>query len=233
MEQPPVVLFDGDRAHALVAGGEIDIGEVAPTLLPEPAERRDVLVVAVQDAGLNAARGSSTRTPGSRPPRTSSTRAWMNQVTSTRRGARRIRSRPSRMDSARPRRTAPWAFSERSLASRAAPSRRAREPSRDRAPARGEPALTTIAPCALEAADRAWSCRRSTIRVTGRHPARHQPSDERDGLRCASAGLAPDERSEDRAAAARGTDGTIRTHRAHEPDDALRGLVSLFERRSS
>ena len=50
-----------------------------------------------------------------------------------------------------------------------------------------------------------------------------------DGLRCASAGLAPDLRSEEWIAVALGPDGVEQRHRASEPISALAGLVSLFD----
>jgi hypothetical protein len=50
-----------------------------------------------------------------------------------------------------------------------------------------------------------------------------------DGLRCASTGLAPEDRSEDWVAVAIGPDGETRTCRAVEPGDALRGLATVVE----
>ena len=46
-----------------------------------------------------------------------------------------------------------------------------------------------------------------------------------DGLRCASTGLAPANRSEDWVAVAIGPGGEQLSYRAAEPDEALRGLV--------
>ena len=52
-----------------------------------------------------------------------------------------------------------------------------------------------------------------------------------DGLRCASTGLAPADRSEDWVAVAIGPGGEQLTCRAAEPDDALRGLwVEMTQR---
>ena len=50
-----------------------------------------------------------------------------------------------------------------------------------------------------------------------------------DGLRCASTGLSPAQRSEDWIAVAAGPEGEVRTHRAAEPESALRGLATTFE----
>ena len=47
-----------------------------------------------------------------------------------------------------------------------------------------------------------------------------------DGLRCASTGLAPEDRSEDWVAMAVGPGGATRTFRAGEPAAALRGLTT-------
>ena len=51
-----------------------------------------------------------------------------------------------------------------------------------------------------------------------------------DGLRCASTGLTPEERSEEWVAVAIGPEGETRTCQAAEPDLALRGLARVFER---
>jgi len=47
-----------------------------------------------------------------------------------------------------------------------------------------------------------------------------------DGLRCASEGLAPDQRSDDWIAVARGPDGEERQVRASDPFAALEGLLA-------
>jgi hypothetical protein len=47
-----------------------------------------------------------------------------------------------------------------------------------------------------------------------------------DGLRCASTGLAPEDRSEDWVAVAVGPRGETRAHRATGPVAALRGLTT-------
>jgi hypothetical protein len=46
------------------------------------------------------------------------------------------------------------------------------------------------------------------------------------GLRCASTGLSPDQRSEEWIAVAVGPSGEERTSRAEEPETALRGLIT-------
>ena len=50
-----------------------------------------------------------------------------------------------------------------------------------------------------------------------------------DGLRCASTGLAREDRSEEWVAAAVGPRDEVRTCRAAEPDEALRGLTLVVE----
>ena len=50
-----------------------------------------------------------------------------------------------------------------------------------------------------------------------------------DGLRCASTGLAPEDRSEDWVAVAIGPGDETRTCRAADPGDALRGLTMVVE----
>lgn len=50
-----------------------------------------------------------------------------------------------------------------------------------------------------------------------------------DGLRCASTGLAPEDRSEDWVAVAIGPGDETRSCRAAEPHEALRGLTAAFE----
>ncbi len=50
-----------------------------------------------------------------------------------------------------------------------------------------------------------------------------------DGLRCASTGLTPKERSEEWVAVAVGPSGESRTHRAPDAAVALDGLVASFE----
>ena len=52
-----------------------------------------------------------------------------------------------------------------------------------------------------------------------------------DGLRCASSGLAEEQRSDDWIAVAIGPSGEIREHRASDPIEALRGLVAKSEHR--
>jgi hypothetical protein len=47
-----------------------------------------------------------------------------------------------------------------------------------------------------------------------------------DGLRCASTGLSPDQRSEEWIAVAVGPSGEERTSRAEELETALRGLIT-------
>lgn len=54
------------------------------------------------------------------------------------------------------------------------------------------------------------------------------PGWELDGLRCASTGLAPGSRSDDWVAVARGPRDEIREFRAGQPEEALRGLATLF-----
>ena len=49
-----------------------------------------------------------------------------------------------------------------------------------------------------------------------------------DGLRCASSGLSPEQRSDDWVAVAMGPAGEQRTHRAADPFDALTGLTESF-----
>lgn len=50
-----------------------------------------------------------------------------------------------------------------------------------------------------------------------------------DGLRCASTSLAPEDRSEEWVAVAIGPADETRRFRAANPDDALRGLTTVFE----
>ena len=48
-----------------------------------------------------------------------------------------------------------------------------------------------------------------------------------DGLRCASSGLTPEQRSDDWVAVATGPGGARRSYRAADPFDALVGLVAV------
>ena len=54
------------------------------------------------------------------------------------------------------------------------------------------------------------------------------PGWELGGLRCASTGLTPEDRSEEWIAVATGPDGLEVKHQATEPRDALEGLVPLM-----
>ena len=65
--------------------------------------------------------------------------------------------------------------------------------------------------------------------VWGEVEERLPPGWRLDGLRCASTGLAAEDRSEDWVAVAGGPRGETRTHRAAEPGVALRGLTTEFE----
>ncbi len=55
------------------------------------------------------------------------------------------------------------------------------------------------------------------------------PGWQLDGLRCASTGLMPEDRSEEWVAVAIGPGDETRTCRAAEPEDALRGLTTVVE----
>ena len=68
----------------------------------------------------------------------------------------------------------------------------------------------------LDALSAAWSSAQARL------PAGWQL----DGLRCASTGLTPEERSDDWVAAATGPDGMQRTFQAADPFGALMGLVT-------